>query len=201
MTSNDMPVLRDRARMQAAMAQLGQLHFNTFYPVVWNGDCAYFPSAVTEREGIQSNSFRGLEGQHILVELISEAHGQGLLAIPWFEFGFMAPPGSELAQRHPDWLTQKRDGGRSLISAAGEVVWLNPFRPEVQHFITSLVLEAVGQYDADGIQFDDHMSLPSDFGYDPYTAALYLKETGRRPPAEVRRDGFAALFPSAVSRR
>jgi hypothetical protein len=45
------------------------------------------------------------------------------------------------------------------------------------------------------------MSLPSDFGYDPYTTALYLKETGRRPPAEVRQDGFAALFPSAVSRR
>jgi uncharacterized lipoprotein YddW (UPF0748 family) len=51
MTSNDIPVLRDRALMQAAMAQLGQLHFNILYPLVWNGGDAYYPSAVTERGG------------------------------------------------------------------------------------------------------------------------------------------------------
>ena len=33
------------------------------------------------------------------------------------------------------------------------------------------------------IQFDDHMSLPRDFGYDSYTTALYRKQTGRKPPA------------------
>jgi uncharacterized lipoprotein YddW (UPF0748 family) len=63
------------------------------------------------------------------------------------------------------------------------VVWLNPFRPEVQQLITDLVLEVVRQYDAEGIQFDDHMSLPRDFGYDSFTTALYRKQTGRKPPA------------------
>lgn len=63
------------------------------------------------------------------------------------------------------------------------MVWLNPFRPEVQQLITDLVLEVVRQYDAEGIQFDDHMSLPRDFGYDSYTTALYRKQTGRKPPA------------------
>ena len=95
----------------------------------------------------------------------------------------MAPPDSELAKQHRSWLTQKRDGGLTSISAAGEVVWLNPFRPEVQQLITDLVLEVVNQYGAEGIQFDDHMSLPRDFGYDPFTVELYRKETGETPPA------------------
>ncbi|MFN5219866.1 MAG: glycoside hydrolase family 10 protein [Cyanobacteriota bacterium] len=184
MTSNDMATLRNRARMQAAVAQLSRLHFNTLYPVVWNGGHAYYPSAVSEQRGLQSFSFRGLEGQDILAELIQEAHRHNLKVIPWFEFGFMTPPDSELARRHPDWLTQKRDGGRTSISAAGEVAWLNPLRPEVQELITSLVLEVTGQYDADGIQFDDHMSLPSDFGYDRFTTALYQRQTGRTAPTD-----------------
>jgi uncharacterized lipoprotein YddW (UPF0748 family) len=48
-------------------------------------------------------------------------------------------------------------------------VWLNPFKPEVQQFINNLVAEIAVRYDIDGIQFDDHTALPSDFGYDPYT--------------------------------
>ena len=62
-----------------------------------------------------------------------------------------------------------------LFSAAGEVAWLNPFRPEVQQLITDLVLEVVGRYGADGIQFDDHMSLPREFG--PYTLVEELAVT------------------------
>ena len=79
-------------------------------------------------------------------------------------------------------MTQKQDASRTSIGAAGENVWLNPFHHQVQKFISQLVTEVVTQYDGDGIQFDDHMSLPRDFGYDKYTAALYRKETGRNPP-------------------
>ncbi len=183
LTANDMPVLRDRGRMQSAVNQLADLGFNRLYAVVWNGGLAYYPSAVSQQRQLQDFSFRGLQGQDILGELISAGRSRGLSVIPWFEFGFMAPPDSELARRHRSWLTQKRDGGLTSISAAGEVVWLNPFRPEVQQLITDLVLEVVRQYDADGIQFDDHMSLPREFGYDPFTTALYRQDTGREPPA------------------
>jgi uncharacterized lipoprotein YddW (UPF0748 family) len=55
----------------------------------------------------------------------------------------------------------------------------------VQAFITELVLEILTSYDADGIQFDDHMSLPSDFGYDAYTQAQYRKDTKKEPPADA----------------
>jgi uncharacterized lipoprotein YddW (UPF0748 family) len=186
MTTNDMDVLRDRNQARTAVAQLRQLNFNTLYPVVWNAGYTFYPSAIARQQGIQTFTYKGMQGQDILADLITQAHTQGLLVIPWFEFGFMAPPTSELATQHPDWLTQKRDGSQTSISAAGEVVWLNPFRPDVQKFITNLVLEIVTQYDADGIQFDDHMSLPSEFGYDKYTIALYTKETKKAPPANAQ---------------
>ncbi len=181
-TNNDFDILKDRTKVQEAMTQLRGLNFNTIYPVVWNSGYVMYPSAVAQRAGIQPFVFKGSDGHDILADLITQAHRRGLLAIPWFEFGFMAPPTSELALEHPEWLTQKRDGSQTSISAAGEVVWLNPFHPEVQQFITSLVVENVTQYDVDGIQFDDHMSLPHEFGYDPYTIALYTEETKNRPP-------------------
>jgi len=63
------------------------------------------------------------------------------------------------------------------------VVRLNPFHPEVQQLLTELVLEVVGAYPVEGIQLDDHFSLPNTFGYDPFTRALYLRETGRAVPS------------------
>lgn len=186
MTSNDMGTLRNREKLQIAVDQLSQANFNTIYPVVWNGGYAYYPSKVTERRKFQSFTYRGFDGQDILDDLIQQAHARNLLVIPWFEFGFMTPLGSDLARQHPGWLTQQRDGSLTSISAAGEVAWLNPFHPDVQAFITELVMEVVTEYDIDGIQFDDHMSLPSQFGYDPYTISLYVKETKKQPPANAQ---------------
>jgi uncharacterized lipoprotein YddW (UPF0748 family) len=182
MTANDKDILKDRVRVREAVTQLKQLNFNTIYPVVWNSGYVTYPSPVAQREGIQPFVFRGNEGQDIIADLVAQSHSQGLLVIPWFEFGFMTPPSSELAMNHPDWLTQKRDGSQTSISAAGEVSWLNPFYPPVQQFISDLVLEIVTKYDVDGIQFDDHMSLPRDFGYDKYTIDLYAEETNQAPP-------------------
>ncbi|MEC4811731.1 MAG: glycoside hydrolase family 10 protein [Scytonema sp. PMC 1069.18] len=182
LTNNDFDVLRHRAKLQDAIAQLRRLNFNTVYPVVWNDGYTKYPSAVARQRGIPF-FFKGAEGQDVVADIITQARRQGVLTIPWFEFGFMTPLTSELSSQHPDWLTQKRDGTQTSISAAGEVAWLNPFHPEVQKFITDLVLEIITQYDADGIQFDDHMSLPVDFGYDKYTINLYTQETQNPPPS------------------
>ncbi len=183
LTLNDMGTLRDGPKLEVAVGELGRLGFTTLYPVVWNGGYAYYASRVTQQRKIQDFTVRGLQGQDPLAQLIGLARARGMQVVPWFEFGFMAPPSSELALRHPQWLTQKRDGGTTSMSAAGEVVWLNPFRPEVQQLLTDLVLEVVTLYDVNGVQFDDHFSLPRDFGYDAYTRALYLKETGRTVPS------------------
>lgn len=184
MTSNDFNTLKDRTKVQDAVTQLRRLNFNTIYPVVWNAGYVMYPSAVAKRAGIQPFVLRGSDGHDIIANLTAQAHHQGLLVIPWFEFGLMAPATSELALNHPEWLTQKRDGSQTSISDTGEVVWLNPFDPKVQQFITDLVLETVTQYDVDGIQFDDHMSLPNEFGYDKYTVALYTQETLNTPPKD-----------------
>ncbi|MEH2452755.1 glycoside hydrolase family 10 protein [Nostoc sp.] len=186
MTTNDFDTLKSRDKVQDAVSELQRMNFNTIYPVVWNSGYVMYPSALAQRAGIQPFVNKGSDGHDILADLITQAHHKGLLVIPWFEFGFMAPPTSELALNYPDWFTQKRDGSQISISAAGEVMWLNPFHPQVQQFITNLVLETVTQYDADGIQFDDHMSLPSEFGYDQYTVALYTQETNNAPPTDAQ---------------
>lgn len=186
MTENDSDILRDRPKLQDAVNQLARLNFNTIYPVVWNAGYVLYPSAVAQRTGIQPFVHKGLQGQDPLAELVAQSHRQGLLVIPWFEFGFMAPSTSELALNHPEWMTQRRDGSQTWIGDAGEAVWLNPFHPSVQQLITDLVLEVVTQYNVDGIQFDDHTSLPYEFGYDSYTIALYKQETKKDVPPNPR---------------
>ncbi|MBD1863155.1 glycoside hydrolase family 10 protein [Trichocoleus sp. FACHB-46] len=186
LTENDNDILRDQAKLQDAVGQLARLNFNTLYPVIWNSGYVLYPSAVAQRHEIQPFVRKGLQGQDILADLAAQAHQKGLLVIPWFEFGFMAPVVSELAANRPEWFTHRRDGSLTTEIDAGEVMWLNPFLPEVQQFISDLVLEAVTQYDVDGIQFDDHMSLPVEFGYDRHTLALYKKETKKDAPANAR---------------
>lgn len=190
LTTNDTNTLLDQTKLEEAIAQLARLNFNTVYPVVWNSGYALYPSEIAKKEGIQPFVHKGLQGQDPLTDLITKAHNQGLLVLPWFEFGFMAPPTSELAMKHPNWITQKRDGSQTTISAAGEVVWLNPFHPEVQKFITSLVIEVMNLYDVDGIQFDDHLCLPSELGYDSYTVNLYKQETKKDPPANPKDEAW-----------
>lgn len=182
LTTNDTDTLLDHFKLEKAINQLTSVNFNTLYPVVWNSGYVFYPSKVAENAGIQAFAHKGLQGQDPLQDLIIESHKRNLLVIPWFEFGFMTPPSSELAFNHPEWLTQKLDGNQTYVGVAGEVVWLNPFLPEVQQFITNLVLEVVTYYDIDGIQFDDHFSLPKEFGYDSYTVNLYEEETEEKVP-------------------
>ncbi len=185
LTTNDTDVLIDQPKLHRAIDELAELNFNTLYPVVWNGGYAFFDSGIARQTGIQHFVRRGIQDYDILAELTAEAHAQGMSVIPWFEFGFMAPATSELATLHSSWLTQKRDGSRiDMRRDGGDMVWLNPFKPEVQQFITNMLLELISRYDVDGVQFDDHLILPVEFGYDSYTRALYKQETGRDVPSD-----------------
>ncbi|MEO0867116.1 MAG: glycoside hydrolase family 10 protein [Cyanobacteria bacterium J06642_11] len=182
-TTNDMDVMVDQPKLDNAIDKLAELNFNTLYPVVWNGGYTLFDSGIAQRAGIQHFVRRGIQGYDILQELIDQGHRRGMTVIPWFEFGFMAPATSELATLHSDWLTEKRDGNRlDSRRDRGDKVWLNPYKPEVQQFITNLLLELISRYDVDGVQFDDHFVLPVEFGYDSYTRSLYRQETGRDVP-------------------
>lgn len=185
-TNNDTVRFLDENRTTESINLLADLNFNTIYPVVWNSGYVLYESEFAKREGLQPFSPRGDQGQDVLADIIAKAHRRNMLVLPWFEFGFKAPPMSELVKRHPWWFTQKRDGTKTSVSAAGEVMWMNPFHPQVQAFITQLVMDAVNKYDLDGVQFDDHTALPNEFGYDNYTISLYQQETKKTPPSNPK---------------
>ncbi|ASC70274.1 hypothetical protein XM38_012110 [Halomicronema hongdechloris C2206] len=197
LTNIDSEVLFSRQQLETALDRLAALNFNTVYPTVWNWGYTLFPSRVAaevigqQQRLYAERSTPALEAaqgrRDMLLELITLAHERGLAVIPWFEFGFMAPADYELARRHPEWFTQQGDG--NPIAAEGQDLrrWLNPFHPQVQAFMLSLVNELMANYEVDGFQIDDHLGLPVEFGYDPYTVGQYQAEhDGRRPPTDSR---------------
>ncbi len=200
LTNVDSQVLFSEQAVKGSLQQLANKRFNTVYPAVWSWGYTLYPSQVAERAtGYKQGLYPDLEEQgrndalesaqgdrDMLLEVVQTAKDLSLSVIPWFEFGFMAPANSPLALRHPNWLTQKQ-GSMPAASQYQEGrhprVWLNPFHPEVQQFILDLIAELMDNYAVDGLQLDDHFSLPTAFGYDPYTINLYRQEhRGQAPP-------------------
>lgn len=188
LTNIDSDVLFSASRLSRALERLHKLNLNTVYPTVWNWGYTLYPSAVARGTiGRSLDPEIGLRGRDILKEIIDQGHKKGMTVIPWFEFGFMAPADSELAQRYPNWILKRIDGTQIWKEGRHDRVWLNPFRPDVQQFIEDLVLEIVTKYDVDGIQFDDHFGFPSELGYDQFTVELYQQEhNGQSPPDDAK---------------
>ncbi|MGA9382182.1 MAG: family 10 glycosylhydrolase, partial [Phormidium sp.] len=197
LTNIDSDVLFYKDRLSDAIDRLKLLNFNTLYPTVWNWGYTLYPSKVAEpivgsRQRLVTPTDENLDPElgkdrDVLQEIISQGHKQGMAVIPWFEFGFMAPADSQIAQLYPDWILKRQDGSQIWIEGPHQRVWMNPFHPEVQQFIESLVLEIVTKYDIDGIQFDDHFGFPSELGYDEFTVALYQQEhAGQSPPDDFQ---------------
>ncbi|WP_107805963.1 glycoside hydrolase family 10 protein [Nodularia spumigena] len=180
-----------------AVNQLSALNFNTIYPVVWNRGNTFYKSSIAKIvTGSDADPIVNLMhgGQDVLKKIIQLAKPQGLSVIPWFEYGFMTPPNSQLAQRYPGWLTMGQEGIKSSTevpleevndNSAHQQAWLNPLHPGVREFILALIVEVVSYYDVDGIQLDDHFGMPVKFGYDAFTVDLYRQEhQGQSPPSD-----------------
>ncbi len=191
LTNVDSDVLFSEKSIKEAIDKLVKLNINTIYPTVLQGGYTLYPSKLAEETfGVSVYPEKGLQNRDMLAEVIKYGHKKGLRVIPWFEFGFMTNNGSELATIHPEWLTNRLDGTTVKKEGVEERVWLNPFRPEVQNFLLGLVTEVVSNYDVDGIQFDDHFGLPSEFGYDEFTVSLYQKELKGLTPSEDHQETF-----------
>jgi len=133
-----------------------------------------------------------MKGRDPLQEIIEEARKRNIAVIPWFEYGFASSykkKGGKILKKFPHWAAESRDG--KLLTKNG-FEWMNPYHPEVQNFILSLIREVVTKYDVDGVQGDDRLPAnPSEGGYDAYTKALYaLEHNGAEPPADHRNDGW-----------
>ncbi len=132
-----------------ALHQMSQLNFNTVYPVVWNRGQTFYPSSVAK--GVTGRSqdswLRVLRlGRDVLAEIVKQGQQQRLRVIPWFEYGFMAPAGSKLAKRHPDWITFRRDSTKTLrVDSLEQSSNQQRFSP-LQKFHNSSVTESVKQF-------------------------------------------------------
>jgi uncharacterized lipoprotein YddW (UPF0748 family) len=188
LTNVDSDVLFTATKLNNALERLTRLNFNTVYPTVWNGGYTLYPSAAAERViGRAVHPEPGLQGRDVLAETVAQGHARGLRVIPWFESGFMLPLDSELVRRHPDWLTERRNGTRIVMEGKHQRFWLNPLHPGVQQLLVDTISETVAKYEIDGIQLDDHFGLPVELGYDSYTTQLYWKENqGKYPPNNPR---------------
>lgn len=183
LTNVDSDVLFSRDNLRLAIRRLVRLNFNTIYPTVWNGGYTLYPSAVAKQ--VTGQAIDPVFGERdMLSEAITIGHNRGLTVIPWLEFGLLAPAASDLVQRHPDWVTSRRDGNQIFnVHGHDTSVWLSPIHPQVQKFLVDLITEIVTQYDLDGIQLDDHFGMPVEVGYDPYTVQVYQQEhQGKAPP-------------------
>ncbi len=189
LTNIDSEVLFSSRNLVVGLRRLARMHFNTLYPTVWNGGYTLYPSQIAKATfGVELDPYPGLQGRDVLAETVVEGHRLGMAVIPWFEFGLMAPAESELATQHPDWLTQQQDGTQIWMQGQFPRVWLNPFHPDVQQFMVSLLAEVVQRYSIDGIQLDDHFGMPVEMGYDSYTVALYQQQHGGADPPEDETD-------------
>ncbi|MFN4241649.1 MAG: glycoside hydrolase family 10 protein [Tepidisphaerales bacterium] len=176
-----------------SMRRLREIGLNTVYIECWKNGYTEFPSPTMQRligVPLKLNNTPAELQRDLLHEAVVEAHRNGMLAIAWFEYGFMAAfkdTHNELRKlaEQEGWLTRTRDG--ELVGKQNPFVWMNPLHPKAQQLVLDITLDAVRTYDLDGIQLDDRIAMPVEMGYDDYTRALYAAEhDGRQPPDDPR---------------
>ena len=199
-TAND--ALATPQRTAQTMRRLREIGLNTVYIEAWKNGFTQFPSRVLQRaigldrrppgaaqDPSDTEAVRRADARDLLHEAVTEAHRQGLVAIAWFEYGFMAAHQSTLNPLRSlkrDWLSLDRQG-REV--APNGFVWLNPLHPQAREFLLDLMLEAVDRYDLDGVQLDDRIVWPHvTMGYDAYTRQVYAREHGGASPPDDPHD-------------
>jgi len=199
-TAND--AIATPERTAHTMRRLREIGLNTVYIEAWKNGFTQFPSQVLQRtigldrrpSGAEQDpsdpaAVRRSAARDLLHEAVTEAHRQGLVAIAWFEYGFMAAHQSTLnplRRLKREWLSLDRQG-REV--APNGFVWLNPLHPQAREFLLDLMLEAVDRYDLDGVQLDDRIVWPHvTMGYDAYTRQAYAREHGGAQPPDDPHD-------------
>ncbi len=175
------PVLFSREAIRQCVATCKAYNIRNIFVCVWNKGQTLYPSPLMEAEtGVRQMG--DFSGRDPLEEMIEEAHKEGIKVHAWFEYGFASGNRQDgpLLTAHPEWASRDNTG-QPLVK--NYFHWMNPFMPEVQDFMLSLIKEVVGNYDIDGVQGDDRLpALPVEGGYDDYTVSLYRSEKGDTPP-------------------
>jgi len=193
---------------EATLRSLRDIGLNTVYVEAWKNGFTNFDSQVMDDLiGVDRSAFLG--SRDLLDETAAHAHRNGMAHIAWFEYGFSSQfigsggtPSNALSQymlnqsrtingqNVTGYLLQDQNG--NYANASNGFAWMNPAVPEVRQLLIDLTLEAIGTHDLDGIQFDDRLAWPRQFGWDPTTAAIYKQETGRNLPSNINDAHFRA---------
>jgi len=186
LTTTGSQVLRSKEGIAQAMDFLAETGFNVVFPVVWNQAVTLYPSqTMLQNFGVEIDPMS--VGRDPLEEVVVEARRVGLKVIPWFEYGFASSynlNGGILLEKKPEWAGRDRNG--NLLNKNG-FEWLNALDPQVQEFLSNLVLEVVKNYDVDGIQGDDRLpAFPSEGGYDELTLTRYRQQFDGEPPSNFK---------------
>ncbi len=175
--------LTSKQKIKETVQRCKRFGLNTIYVVTWNNGVTMYPSAVVEKYiGIRQDPV--YENFDPIKEIIDEGHKAGLRVVGWFEFGFSYAYDDTTGiwlKKYPHWAGRNEAG--SLLQK-NKFYWWNSLHPEVQGFMTEMIVEFVKKYKADGIQGDDRLpAMPGEGGYDSYTKTVYAKEhSGARPP-------------------
>lgn len=184
--NTDTNFFESRETIAQGVDELARGGINVLFPVVWSKGATLYPSEVMRSITGEAIDAR-YAGRDPLAEVIFEAHRRGLEVIPWFEYGFCAGheryPGKLLTAK-PEWAAIGVDGKPVVKNG---FLWMNALDPQVQDWMSSLVLEVCRGYDIDGVQGDDRLpALPCEAGYDSGTAAAWKKITRKDPPKDPR---------------
>ncbi|SMO91735.1 Uncharacterized lipoprotein YddW, UPF0748 family [Saccharicrinis carchari] len=184
--------LYTRENIIEAVEKCEELGINTIFMVTWNKAMTMYRSQIMKNfTGFEIDPVLDPEntGRDPLQEMIEEAHKRNIKVFAWFEFGFSSSynlNGGKIAELKPEWVSLTHEGE---LCNKNNFDWLNALNPEVQDFMTSLVLEVVEKYDVDGIQGDDRLpAMPSRGGYNPETIEWYKKEHLGAEPSENYKD-------------
>ncbi len=187
-------VLMSDANLTAMVDKLAELNFNTICVCTYNKSQTLFPSetlatvlGITPAQTVIS----GCSWGDVLAKLVEKAHAKNIKVIAWFEYGFASHYNGQdkpISDKHPDWVSKQQDGTQTVKN---NFYWLNGFHPEVQKFLTDMIVECVTKYNVDGVQGDDRLpALPAHAGYDDYTKQMYKTETGKDLPTNPTETAF-----------
>jgi autotransporter-associated beta strand protein len=191
------------ATTDATFSTLKSIGINTVYMDIWRNGYTYFHSPTNAAiTGYQEDP--GMGSRDMLAAAVLQARLNQQSIFGWFQYGLMAgygnPGGSTTVSGYMEskgWLLQDSSG--NYTDASNGYSWMNPLVPQVQTYLANMLLDAVKNYRLQGIQFDDHMGWPIEFGYDAYTENAYKAATGKTVPSNYNDPSFTAWRAQAVT--
>jgi uncharacterized lipoprotein YddW (UPF0748 family) len=150
------------------LTQLEVGRFDTVFVNVLAYGHAFYESDLLEKHPDVEDDFDPL------AYFLERAHGQGIGVHAWLVLGPVGYDGlGPILQEHPDWAMIGPDGS--------SVNWLNYTRPDVRRFIVAVVSELAQDYAVEGVHFDYTRYPGAQWGFDPYSTALFSDKYGIDP--------------------